>query len=231
MGADGKMFPRTVSLAVHELRTPVTVVAGYLRMLLREQGGPLTDLQRKMLEEADRSCSRINSLVSEMSELGKFEAGDIAIAMKPFDLAALLTELASDMQEGSDRGIRLEVRGADRPIMVMGDRSRLAAALKALMHAALRERAEPGVVIVECSTSADSDRQWAIVAIGEEAVARALASTARTAQPAFDEWRGGLGLALPVGRRVIDAHGGTLWSAPSSPRAGSAFRLPLSQDH
>ena len=37
------LFPQAMSLAVHELRTPVTVVSGYLRMLLREQGGPLSD--------------------------------------------------------------------------------------------------------------------------------------------------------------------------------------------
>ena len=45
------LLPRVMSLAVHELRTPVTVVGGYLRMLLREQAGPLTERQRKMLEE------------------------------------------------------------------------------------------------------------------------------------------------------------------------------------
>ena len=74
MTAEHNALPRTLSLAVHELRTPVTVVAGYLRMLLREQAGPLSDKQRKMLEEADRSCGRLGALVAEMSELGKLES-------------------------------------------------------------------------------------------------------------------------------------------------------------
>ena len=44
----------------------------------------------------------------------------------------------------------------------------------------------------------------------------------------FDEWREGLGFALPVGRRVIEAHGGVLWSVPiGAPRTGSALRLPV----
>ncbi len=76
MSLDTEVLPRLLSLAVHEFRTPVTVVAGYLRMLLREQGGPLTDKQRKMLEEADRSCTRLGALVAEMSDLGKLESGD-----------------------------------------------------------------------------------------------------------------------------------------------------------
>jgi signal transduction histidine kinase len=212
---------------VHELRTPVTVVAGYLRMVLREQGGPLTEKQRKMLEEADRSCGRIGTLVAEMSELGKLESQQMALASTDVDLASLTAEVASNMHEGEDRGVRLDVRSADRPLVVTGDRTRLSTVLTALMHAALRERADPGVIVVQCGTLADGGRSWAVVAIGDDAMTAPLIDAARTTPP-FDEWRGGLGLALPIGKRVIEAHGGALWSLPGdAPRAGSAFRLPL----
>ena len=228
MTAEHDLFPRAMSLAVHELRTPVTVVAGYLRMLLREQAGPLTEKQRKMLEEADRSCGRLGALVAEMSELGKLESRQVAMTRSEFDIAALAAELASGMHEGSDRGVRLEVRGAAEPVMVAGDRTRLAAAIGALMHAALRERGEPGVIVVECSTLSNSNQHWALVTIGDAADAKPLADAARATLPPFDEWRGGLGLALPVGRRVIEAHGGALWSADGEKaRAASALRLPL----
>ena len=90
----------------------VTVVAGYLRMLLREQAGPLTEKQKKMLEEADRSCGRLGALVAEMSEFGKLEGGEVAFARQDFDLAALAAELASGLHEGEDRGVRLEARAA-----------------------------------------------------------------------------------------------------------------------
>ena len=103
-------FTRAMSLAVHELRTPVTVVTGYLRMVLREQAGPVTEKQRTMLEEADRSCVRIGALVSEMSELGKLESNEVALVRATFDLAAVIAELASSMREGHGRGVRLDVR-------------------------------------------------------------------------------------------------------------------------
>lgn len=229
MSAELNFFPRVMSLAVHELRTPVTVVSGYLRMLLRDQAGPLSDKQRKMLEEADRSCARISALVAEMSELGKLESGTMTLTGPEFDLSALINEVASGMHEGEDRGIRLETRGTERPVMVAGDRPRLAAVVHALIHAALRERAQAGVIVVECSTSSNSDQAWAVVSIGAEPDVRAIAAGANNGGGAFDEFRGGLGLALPVGRRVIEAHGGTLWSAPGeTPRAGSALRLPIS---
>jgi two-component system, cell cycle sensor histidine kinase PleC len=223
------ILPRVVSLAVHELRTPVTVVAGYLRMLLREQGGPLTDKQRKMLEEADRSCSRIGGLVAEMSEFSKLEAQELGLVRADLDLAALVAEVASGMHD-NDRGVRLDVRGADRPLMVSGDRPRLAAAVKALLHSAIRERGEPGVVVVTCSAR-EGTPPWAIVAVGDDALVATLADSA-SAQPlpSFDEWRGGMGLALPVARRVLEAHGGAVWSAAdSTSRAAAALRLPLAK--
>jgi signal transduction histidine kinase len=221
-------LPRALSLAVHELRTPVTVVAGYLRMLLKEQAGALNDKQRHMLEEAERSCGRISALVSELSELGRLEGGELSLGRQSVDLAEVVAEMASGMHEGHDRGVRLEVRRADGPVLVTGDRGRLSAILKAMMHAALRERGKPGVVVSTVTALRDTTPPWAIVAVGDETVLDTLVGAARGTPPAFDEWRGGLGMALPVGRRVIDAHGGAIWSAPGEqPRAGSALRLPL----
>ncbi|MGH9257389.1 MAG: sensor histidine kinase [Vicinamibacterales bacterium] len=230
MSSELDILPRALSLAVHELRTPITVATGYLRMVLREQAGPLSDKQRQMIEEADRSCGRIGALISEMSELGKLEAGELRVPGVTFDLVPLVAELASNMQEGQDRGIHLDVR-ATEPAVVAGDRTRLAAALKALILAALRERGEPGVIMVECSTLPDSSRTWAVVTIGDDTVTPSLLEGAHATPPLpFDEWRGGLGLALPVGRRVIEAHGGAVWSAPGPrPRAGSALRLPAAE--
>ena len=88
-----------MSLAVHELRTPVTVVCGYLRMLLKEHGGPLTDKQRKMLQEAERSCERIGALVAEMSDLGKLESRELPVARQEVDMAALREARRSSTNE------------------------------------------------------------------------------------------------------------------------------------
>jgi two-component system, cell cycle sensor histidine kinase PleC len=226
MTVEQELLPRTVSLAVHELRTPVTVVAGYLRMLLREQGGPLTEKQRKMLDEAERSCARIGALVAEMSDFGKLVAGELPLARQDIDMSALLAELASTMHEGHDRGVRLELRGVEQPIMLTGDRTRLSAAFKALMHSVLRERGEPGVIVVDCALEANPAPGWATVAMGDPSLIELLNGAAD--RTTFDEWRGGTGMALPLARRVIEGHGGQLWSLHGShSRAASALRLPL----
>jgi signal transduction histidine kinase len=225
--AEHDRFPKTMSLAVHELRTPVTVVCGYLRMVLKEVGGPLNDKQKKMLQEAERSCDRIGALVAEMSDLGKLESRELSVAHQDIDLTSLVEELASGMHEGEDRGVRLDVRVPNRPVTVTGDRARLSAAITTLLHAALRERGEPGIIVADL-TVVDATPPSAVLAIGEEDALPSLITAGLGTPPPFDEWRGGLGLALPVARRVIEALGGALWSAPGErPRAGSAFKLPL----
>ncbi len=77
-----------ISLAVHELRTPIGVVSGYLRMMLRDTDEVLTPRQRKMVEEADRSCFRLTAMIAELSDVGKLDAGTIRLASQPVDLMA-----------------------------------------------------------------------------------------------------------------------------------------------
>jgi len=233
MTSEHDAFPRALSLAVHELRTPVTVVSGYLRMLLKDQSAPLTEKQRKMLEEAERSCARIGVLVEEMSELSKLLSGDLKLARQKFDLCALVAELASGMHEGRDRGVTLEVRGCDRPLEIEGDRARVGAAVKALLHSGLRERGAEGVVIAECSRQ-PGPPPYALVAVGDEATVKALVAAASDLPP-FDEYRGGVGMVMPIARRVVESFGGAMWSIrdPAKDRdrggwsAGSALRIPL----
>jgi len=136
--------------------------------------------------------------------------------------------LGGGVNEGEDRGVHLQIR-ITGPVIVTGDRARLSAVLKALIHSALQERHEPGVIVVECSTLPGEGQKWAVVTIGDEAISQSLLAAAWDTPPYFDEWREGLGLALPVGRGVIEAHGGALWSLPvgAAARTGSGIRLPV----
>src|SRR5947207_2725150 len=68
-------YPKLISLAVHELRTPASVVGGYLRMLQREGEAALSPRQLKMVDEAAKSCARIVALIAELGDIGKMDAG------------------------------------------------------------------------------------------------------------------------------------------------------------
>jgi signal transduction histidine kinase len=212
-----------MSLAVHELVTPVGVVSGYLRMLLREQAGPITSRQRQMLEEAERSCGRIDALIKEMRTLGRLESSETTFAMQEVDMATLVAELASSVQEGKDRGVRLELRGIDRPIMVTGDKTHLAAAVKSLLNSVLREQGESVVIIGQCSTYTNGEAGYAVLALSEASLLEALTRDIVGHSLGFDEWREGTGMALPIARHVIEAHGGAVWSAATQEEITALF--------
>lgn len=234
MAVEHDVFPQTLSLVGHELSTPLSVAAGYVRMLLREQAGPISEKQRKMLEEADHSCRRIETLLLELRELRKLLANEIPMSRQPFDFAALVVELANGMHEGRDRGVSLEVRGANRPLEVVGDRKWIGTAVRTLLHASLREHSDQKV-IAECRI-VEGDAPALQLAMGIEHAVRALNEEGATASGLrFDGWRGGYGMTLRVARWVIEAHGGVIWSTKHPDRpverahwsAGSALRIPL----
>jgi signal transduction histidine kinase len=217
-------MPQAVSLATHEFRTPLTVVAGYVGMLLRGQGGPLTDTQRKMLQEAASSCAKMSAIADEMSDFAKLQDGRAALARRPFDIAALVTEVASSMQESPDRGARVEARGCEQPIVITGDRSRMKQALGALMHSALREQGEPIVIVAECTV----EPGVVVITVSDPALAPALRLGPRLTPAFADEWWGGTGFSRPLARWIIEAHGGAVWSAGEKQlRSAVGIRLPV----
>jgi signal transduction histidine kinase len=222
-------YPPLISLAVHEFRTPASVVGGYLRMLQRDT--ELTERQRKMIDEAEKSCARLVAIVSELSDIGKLDAGLIAMARQPLDLHALVSEVAEHVQEGKDRDVHLAVRGQDVGAPIMGDATRLRAAFDAIFRAIVREKPGPCTVVAERHLDRRGDSTSAVIVVAEESsVVAAYESTAGV----FDEKRGGLGLALPLARRVIALHGGQVWS-PSEPetlaRGSILVRIPVTESH
>ena len=78
----GESYTQLLSLAVHEFRTPASVVGGYLRMLQRDADAPLSERQRRMIDEAERSCQRLVALIAELSEIQKLDADLIELAQQ-----------------------------------------------------------------------------------------------------------------------------------------------------
>jgi signal transduction histidine kinase len=217
-------WPKLMSLAVHELRTPATVVAGYLRMLLTDRAGPLTDAQRKLMLEAEKSCGRLSQLLAEMSDLAHIEAGDAPLKRQKIDVASMLREVVDGLPAGPDLP-SVTLRDDASPATVNGDPVRLRTALISLVSSVRRELPVAREIIVTRTASSGSSTKATLVAIGEEGTVAQLQMSDGTGR--FDEWRGGMGLALPVARRIVEASGGRLIVLSDRPRAGVALTLPV----
>ena len=231
MTPSNESYPKLLSLAVHELRTPASVVGGYLRMLQRDTETPLSARQRKMIDEAEKSCARMVELVAQLSDVSKLDAGLVTMARHPLDLFTLVADVARGVHESEDRNVRLDVRGDPASAPITGDDARLRASFHALFRAILREQPTAGTVVVDRRLEKRGAVTSAVIVVAEAS----LVQTAYTAPAGpFDEKRGGLGLALPIARRVIEAHGGRVTSAAgpggadtSAGRGTAIITLPL----
>jgi signal transduction histidine kinase len=215
-------WPKVLSLTVHELRTPLTVVLGYIRMLLTERAGAISDQQRRLLEEAEKSCNRLSGLVSELSELSNLEGGTLALNRQKTDVRAAIRTAVAQLPPLPDREIAVELRLANGPGIVDGDPVRLAQAFGAVVAALRREIVTADRLTVR-EVAAGGGFEFHI---GDDDTLDALADA--SLRPTFDEWRGGVGLSLAVARRLIEEHGGHLWGAPAEHRAGARVLLPSS---
>jgi len=220
--------PKLLSLAVHELRTPVSVATGYLRMLLQFHAQALTDEQRKFVAEAAQSCGRLGDLLADLSTLSKLMAGQSDLKREEVPIFSLAGEAARSVADEAPRGVRLEPRGVDQAAVVLGDRAWLQTAIRSLLSAAVREHVHPATLVLECRRFSAGASPRAVIALGEPEAAAALASLPPSRWRPFDLWRGGVGFSLAIAAEVVAAHHGRMGSAEGGPRkAVFAVALPL----
>ena len=226
MPSEDDAFSAFLSLVVHELRTPANVVGGYLRMLQRDPEG-LSDRQRKMIDEAERSCQRLVAMIAELSEIQKLDADIIQLVQEPFDLFPLVQRIVDEMTKREEFEVGVELQGPSEGAPIRGDAARLESALSAILRAVLRELPPSTSVVVNRQIDARQKRS-AVIAIAEGGSC----GCAHGCGIPFDEKRGGLGLAIPLARRIVERHGGSVFSPEGPGRSIAIVRLPLGEsDH
>jgi signal transduction histidine kinase len=220
-------YAKLLSLAVHEFRTPASVVTGYLRMLQKDVQAPLSDRQRKIIDEAAKSFTRMVQVVEEMSDISKLDSGEAAVKNEVFDLFALVGEVAATVHESDDRGVRLLVEGESAGATLSGDLTRFRTAISAFLRAVLREQPSAGIVVAERRIVREARSASAVVIIATQ---HAVQQSYEKARGPLEEKRGGLGLLLPLARRVVERHGGHVWSPPGADadrKSAIVFSVPL----
>ncbi len=206
----------------------MTVVAGYVRMLLKDRAGPISDQQRKLLEEAEKSCARLSALLAEMSELSNLEAGTAPFNRSRVDLRTLLADTIASLPDTPDREIRVDLTTGQGTATIEADPVRLKNAFASLLNALRRELVTSAELQVREQVRRVDGRMESWIAVAAPDRMGTLHGAAPDALTTFDEWRGGCGLSLAIARRVIEAHGGRLWSPAQDAKAGAVAMLPLS---
>lgn len=210
-----------LALVAHELRSPTTVVAGSLRLLLDGRLGPLTDAQRSLLRPADSSSRRLIALLDDLSELGRLYRGEAAFGRTRASIAAVAARAAAAFVPMAEASVRVEAR-VEPDAHVFADAGRLERAVTALCHASARGLGVSGTVVIARGESSDERTVQLVVepGLGPGVVER----LGRVDDPvdAFE----GVGIELPIARAVLAAEGGSLRVAT----ARLLIHLPLAPD-
>ena len=219
-----------VSVASHELKTPLSVIKGYLSLLLDGIYGDISDEQRKILASVGDQTDRLARLIQQLLDVSRFEAGGGRLEIHPIELRPFLEELATSfealaVQNEIDFAVQL---GPDLPEAIEGDADRLNEVIGNLLSNAFKFTPRNGRIRMRAA-SADGGVGIAIsdtgVGVPQDKLPRIFEKffqVENDAQPRSV----GSGLGLAISREIVDAHGGTI-SAESRVGKGTTIRVFL----
>lgn len=215
-----------ITTVSHELRTPLTSILGYTEMIAEGE-----EFDHHHIELVHNAAVRLSHLVDDFFDLQRIEAGRFRICPEPFALDQLLTEQV-ELFSGSSAEHEIQLEGAAEPIVVSGERDRIAQVVGNLLSNAIKYSPGGGRVTVgaelmddeACISITDSG-----IGISPDHQANVFGKFFRIAD---EKTRGiaGTGLGLAISKEIVEAHGGTVRVESDGPGRGSrfAFTLPLS---
>jgi signal transduction histidine kinase len=198
---------RLLSLAAHELATPAGVLGGCLKILrLSDPGDP--DRRERALAQAERSYERLAELLAEMSDLWRLEAGEAVFNRQPMPIRPVLQDVVRSPAAWLPANVTVHLEAdALSNERVMADPGRLRRAFGGLLAAVARHLSEDSTLMIQ---GLRLDGTQPVVRVIFSDAATTPATVAGVERVPLDEFEGGLGLALPIARRVIEADGGTV---------------------
>jgi signal transduction histidine kinase len=214
----------------HELRTPLNAIIGFSQVLRERLFGEVNEKQEEYLDDILSSGHHLLSLINDVLDLSKVEAGQVELELATFSLReALERGVVMVRERATNNGVRVSLELAPEIDLIDGDERRIRQVVFNLLSNAVKFTPAGGSVAVE-SARADGD---VLVSVVDTGPGVPLADQERI----FEEFqqtevgakqREGTGLGLALSKRLVELHGGRIW-VESEPGHGSrfVFSLPL----
>jgi signal transduction histidine kinase/DNA-binding response OmpR family regulator len=217
-----------LSMLAHELRNPLAPIRNAVAVLqLNKDGGSHVDWARDVI---DRQVRHLVRLVDDLLDVSRITQGKIRLEFESLDVAFIVqnaVETSRPLIESG--GHELSVELPPQPLLVRGDRARIAQVLANLLNNAAKYTAEGGQIAISARRE-DDEAVFRVrdsgVGIAPEMIDRVFdlftqvdCSLARS--------QGGLGIGLTLVRRLVELHGGTVSAASAGPGQGSEFTVRL----
>jgi signal transduction histidine kinase len=218
-----------LTVVSHELQTPLTAIKGALELVMDDDTGQLSRVQRRFLETIERNSTRLVGLVGDLLDLSRLEAGRVELEPQPLDTSSLVRGALSavaNLFEARGTLVRMDVPASVPPIL--GDRRRVEQILTNLLANAAKYTPAGGEV--EVAAHSENGHVWLSVADNGPGVPES------EREIVFDKfYRGrdaqvrgeaGSGLGLAIVKSLVDLHGGSVRIEEGVPR-GARFVVEL----
>jgi signal transduction histidine kinase len=212
----------------HELRTPLNAIIGFSEVLAERMFGDLNDKQDEYLRDIHASGQHLLSLINDILDLSKIEAGRMELEPAEFDLPSIIdTALILVRERAGRRGIALERSVDERAGVMRADERKVKQVLLNLLSNAIKFTPEGGRVEVRATIEADVaeisviDTGIGIAPEDQEAVFEEFRQVGASAKKIE-----GTGLGLALSRKFVELHGGRI-SVTSRVGEGSTFTFTI----
>jgi len=219
-----------VSLASHQLRTPLTAIKGYISMLLEGTWGNLKEEQKKPLKKVYLSNERLIKLVEDLLTVSRIESGRLKFDFRPLDLDKLVESMVKELNQiAKSKGLYLKYIKPKKPFpKVKADSLKIRQVIQNLIEnsilytekggATIRFQAEKDKVIFSVEDTGIG------ISLQDQAVLFEKFSRGKGMAKIYTE---GTGLGLYLAAKLVKAHHGRIWVKSAGKNKGSTFYVEL----
>lgn len=220
-----------MSMASHQLRTPLTSVKGYISMVLEGDAGKISTQQQKLLVEAYKSSERMVGLIADFLNVSRLQTGKFVIEKSLLDLGEIVRQEVSDLELiASSHSIKLRLNAPKQPLPVMVDESKIRQVIMNLIDNAIYYSHAKSTIVITVEKTGSNVAMTVVdtgIGVPVEEQARLFHKFFR-AKNARQQRPDGTGVGLYLARRVVTAHKGSIiFSSKEGKGSTFGFRLPL----
>ena len=223
---------RALATLAHDIRTPLGAIQGYCELLEEEIYGPVNDRQRETLGRVRMSGRHLLSLLDNVMDMARLNAGVVQVGAEPVKLEDVAREAVHMLVPAADAKLQTLQLGRMAEAVVTADHARVRQILVNLIGNAVKFTPQDGRISVTTAVRADGGARWGEIRVADSGPGIAQAEQDAIFQPYYRSegtaHAPGVGLGLAISRALVQEMGGEL-ELESAPGAGSTFiiRLPL----
>jgi len=224
-----------VSMAAHELRTPLASLRGYIELIAYKESQHLNEETNKYLKQALKSSNELGGLINNLLDVTRIERGTLTINMEKLDLAETIAQVVADQRfAAEDKHITLSYDGPANGALVLADPIALREVINNLLTNAIKYTEPNGAVHVALKHDGEkyvTEVRDTGIGIPKKALPYLFTKFYRV-HGGLDSGSTGTGLGLFISKSIIERHNGTI-GVTSQEGAGSVFTfsIPVLDQH